>query len=642
MKESFNLSASDWNLYGTAPFAWQQEVPRELGRSQDNEIFPLPVEVPGSVQKALRNAGLLPDWNIGLNCRECEWVENRHWIFETMLPIEKVEHDVRYVLVCRGLDHAGWIRLNGQVIGTFDSAFVPHRFDLTDPISPDRDNTLQIIFDTPPRYQGQMGHTSACTVQKPRFYYTWDWMPRIVQTGIWDEIFLQTQAGAVFEAVSAFAGADSLIVQGRAAVGASELQVSLYDDDGQLLVQHVGRVNGAFKAVMENLPVERWWPNGLGSQKLYSVVCELKDAGGTLCDVWKKRVGFRSIEWKPCADAPPEADPWLCIMNGRPVFLQGVNWTPVLPNFADTAPDQYVRLLELYRDMGCNTLRMWGGATLEKQCFYYLCDELGLLVWQEFPLCSSGTESLPPGDSSSIKRFTEVAVSYVERLQHHACILMWCGGNELAGPDGIPCSEQEPLLDSIRQAVLQKDPLRRFVLTSPSGPSLCAQESDFGGGIHWDVHGPWKNLSGDLELWRTYWQGDDALFRSEVGAAGASSLSLIRTYAGTQNPFPSSNLNPLWRRTSWWTDWDVFCKQTGREPTSLEEYIEWSQEWQAQQLVIAAEESKRRFPSCGGFLVWMGHDAFPCTANTSVIDFDLSPKPAYCSLRKVFSEGSAI
>jgi beta-mannosidase len=125
--------------------------------------------------------------------------------------------------------------------------------------------------------------------------------------------------------------------------------------------------------------------------------------------------------------------------------------------------------------------------------------------------------------------------------------------------------------------------------------------------------------------------------RSEVGAPGASPAGIIRRYAGDCPVMPATPANPLWRRTSvWWIEWDRFVAEHGREPESLEEYVEWSQQRQAELLRIAAECCRRRFPRCGGFIVWMGHDCFPCTSNTAIIDFHGRPKPAARALAEVF------
>jgi beta-mannosidase len=384
----------------------------------------------------------------------------------------------------------------------------------------------------------------------------------------------------------------------------------------------------------EDLDVEPWWPNGEGLQPLYDLEIALLDRAGLVLDSVGRRLGFTTVEWTACEGAPPGADPWLCLVNGRQTFLQGVNWTPIRPNFADVTDDQYRHLLSLYRDMGCTLLRVWGGAVLEKEIFYSLCDEYGLLVWQEFPLSSSGLDNRPPDSAAAVEEMAEIVESYIERRGHHVSLAIWCGGNELQ--DGAPITFDHPMISRIADIVGRRDPDRRFLPSSPSGPRFSADAADFGKGVHWDVHGPWK-VGGELDgEWRRYWEQNDALFHSEVGVSGASPASIIRGYKGNLPELPGTRENPLWRRSSWWIDWPFFLAEHGREPADLEEYVAWSQDRQRHGLAVAAEATRARFPRCGGFLVWMGHDSFPCTVNLSVVDFDGRLKPAGSELGNVY------
>ena len=180
------------------------------------------------------------------------------------------------------------------------------------------------------------------------------------------------------------------------------------------------------------------------------------------------------------------------------------------------------------------------------------------------------------------------------------------------------------------------DPARRFLPSSPSGPRGFGGE-DFGQGLHWDVHGPWQLVGGTLEGQRGFWENDDALMRSEAGVPGATSLELMEKYAGRLSPEPYSTDNPFWRRYYWYHQYDLFNEAYGRMPESLAEFVEWSQRIQAEGLAIAAAASKRRFPACGGIIIWMGHDACPCPENTSIINFDGTAKPAVAALKKVFT-----
>jgi beta-mannosidase len=676
MKITHNLSQLHWQLAGFVPEQWRFSNLGDIAASAFSDVPALPARVPGSVQEALRVAGVIPDWNNGLDARQCEWVESRQWVFQAKLPAKWVKNARQLHLRCDGLDYAGWVYVNGHEAGAFRGAFTPHVFNLT-PHLRRRGNLLQIIFDVPPRWLGQFGRTSQMTDWKPRFNYTWDWTARLVQIGIWDAITLEASDDPVFESLRCVTEVDAATGLGSVRVIAAvsddarcSVEVTIEDAAGRDLTPRpaVPLLSGGLRPpsrpeelpvhapdaghrpagsekldiLLTNLPIELWQPNGLGHQPLYTVRCRLIGPEGRVYDAQTRQVGFRRIEWRPCEGAPAAADPWICVVNGQPLFLQGVNWTPIRPNFADVTEAEYRKRLELYRDLGCNLLRVWGGAFLEKACFYRICDELGLLVWQEFPLSSSGVDNWPPEDARSIAEMAEIAASYIARRQHHACLLLWCGGNELQGDlkgnkmgSGKPVDATHPLIARFSQIVAEMDPGRRFLPTSSSGPRFGARAEDFGKGLHWDVHGPWK-MPGTLAEWQSYWDGDDALFRSETGAPGASPVEIIERYRGDFATLPGSADNPLWRRTSWWIEWPTFVAEQGREPASLEEFVAWSQARQAEALRIAAAACKGRFPRCGGFLVWMGHDSFPCTANTAIVDFDGRAKPAAVALGKVF------
>lgn len=646
MKTTYDLSQLEWKLSGWIPYHWRLDRSMEIGASPRAEWPSMPAAVPGSVQKALKEAGVIPDWNYGLNYQKCEWVENRHWIFEAEIPDAWVDSPYQVRLNCRGLDGAGWLLVNSAEVGDFANSYIPHVFDIS-PYLVESQNVIRIVFACPPRWLGQFGYTSKMTDWKVRFNYTWDWTVRLVQLGIWDNITLEVTHGGHFETLRAVTQTDAAQELGTVRVvgevpSAEGLTVSAELTAGDRVVYSQDVSAAEFNDVgltWSSLDVDLWWPNGHGEQPLYTLTCSLLDADGNELDCIVRRLGFLQVEWEQCEGAPPGADPWICVANGKPIFLQGANWTPLLPNFADATVEDYRKHLELYRDLGFNIMRVWGGAFLEKECFYHLCDELGLLVWQEFPLSSSGRENLPPSDERSIEGHAEIARSYIFRRQHHVSLIIWCGGNELQNEQGVPCDLNYPLLKRHHEVVSKYDPLRRYLPTSSSGPRFYADPSLYGTGVHWDVHGPWK-ADGDLANWRRDWEGDDALMRSETGAPGTSSAEIIRKYAGDYDPEPANWENPLWRRTSvWWIEWDQFVVEKGREPKDLEDYVQWSQQRQKEAVSIAVEVCKNRFPACGGIIIWMGHDCFPCTANTAIIDFHCNPKPAGEAVGEIFRRG---
>ena len=653
MKRKFDLSNLAWTVEGYTPFVWLFERTYGVGfggKSKCIDVQPVPARVPGSVQWALREAGVLPDWNIGVNWRECEWIEHRHWMYRTSIPDDWLDRSSTFRLECLGLDYSGWIYVNGMEAAIFKGTHIPHVVDITCLLK-QTDNVLEIVFDLPPRWLGQFGYTSQMTEWKTRFNYTWDWAPRLVQIGIWDDISLTAVDGSEIHSFGCTTDVDPhrdvgcLDIWGNIAPGEADLvRVSL--EKGGALVRSEEIPISEFErgTQWDNLPVELWWPNLEGEQPLYMVTCHLLDAEGREHDRQTRRVGFRHIEWVPCEGAPMEADPWVCLINDRKVFLQGVNFPPLCSNYADLQREDYEKRLKLYRDLGCNIFRINACQFLEKQWFYDLCDEYGLMVWQEFPLTSSGLENWPPEDEESITAMAEIARSFIQRRQHHASLILWSGGNELQGDmegrktgTGRPCDAQHPMLMRLQEVVLTLDPGRRYIPTSPSGPRAIATPVDFGKGLHWDVHG--SPAMSPLEEAKQYWATDDALFRSEIYCSGASPIELIRKYACEFNLFPPTAGNPYWSRlTTWWLDWERLISIHKREPQDLVEYVQWSQELQAQMLSLDVKACKERFPRCGGVLIWSGHDTFPLTINSSLIDFEGNPKPAALAVSRIWRE----
>lgn len=639
MRQRYDLAGLEWTLTGWHPHYW--EFP---GMKPD--VRPVPARVPGSVQQSLLDAGLLPDWNVQLNSRLAEWVENRHWTFEVVLPDIKLPAGARVRLVCEGLDYQGVVRLGGKEAGRFKGSLVPHTFDLTALWGGD-DRRLTIAFTHLPRYLGQIGYTSRIRDWKPRYNYIWDWVIRLVQVGIWDGLRLEVTAGDAIEHLRMYtdydhqSGLGSLAVQaGLTVAGAASVEVVVSGAAGQVM-REVFPPQADFRCTLAGLPVEAWQPNGNGPQPLYTATVSLLGPEGTVLDADSRPIGFRQVAWRPCQGAPEEAEPWLCEINGRPTFLQGANWVPPLANFADVTEPMYRQRLELYRDLGCNLLRVWGGSIPEREVFYNLCDEMGILVWQEFPLSSSGIDNWPPEDEQAVSEYRAIAESYIARRQHHPSLLMWCGGNELlGGADGgkvgmeRPLDNSHPMLAAGRDAVRRLDPSRRYVPTSPSGPRAGVNPAEAGQGLHHDVHGPWNHV-GDLAGWRAFWDADDALFHSEIGMPGAESVDLLRRYGGDM-ALPADATNPWWTHTAGWWLQDEDYRREGGDPADLEAFVAWSQQRQAEALAYAARACKRRFPACGGFVLWMGHDCYPCPANTAIIDFEGRPKPAALAVARVF------
>jgi beta-mannosidase len=645
MKQILDLARLKWTLRGWHAWNWQLALARETGVKLLPVAGPVPVRVPGSVQGALRDAGIIPDWNVATNSLAAEWVENRHWTFETQLPLKLCRAAGGKRLVCEGLDGTGVVRCGEREVGQFKSAFMPHAFELGPAIEEllkqkprAKSIPLVIVFTDQPRNLGQVNFTSRIRDEKPRFNYVWDWMPRLVQIGIWDGLRLEVGDGPEISSLRMFTESES-----KTATGVVRIFAKATTKTGvrwRVILSKNGRklatleASGSQRELKLTAPeIQKWWPSRMGTQTLYDVTVELLDPSGRPCDAQSRRVGFRDVQWTCCEDAPRRAEPWILNVNGHAVFIAGVNWTPIRPNFADVTDAEIRARLKTYRELGFNLIRVWGGAVLERESFFSACDELGLLVWQEFPFSSSGLDNWPPDDADSVKRAGQIAKSYIERRQHHPSLILWCGGNELQfGPNGartgggVPVGYAHPPIAALRRVVTRLDPTRRFLPTAPFGPRFSIEPKAIGKGEHHCVHGPWK-IPGTMRGWEKYWEQSDALFHSEAGVPGASDVRLIREFCGDSG-LPADESHPAWRHAAaWWLQWNEFLAAGGKSK-SLDGFVRWSQRRQADGLAIAFRACSEKFPRCGGFIVWMGHDAFPIPCNTSILDFHGRPKPA--------------
>jgi len=653
MITNHDLSKLDWKLSGWYPNSWRMKMAMGVLASIDCDVKPIECKIPGSVQQSLLEAGIIKNWNIDLNYRESEWVEHRHWIYSTIIPKEWVKKGKKYIFECQGFDYSGEIYVNDTLVYSFKNAYIVHKFDLTEALNQacttDNEIIFRIAFTEAPYWLGCFGKTTEMTTGKPRYYYTWDWTCRIVQTGIWDSIKIIERDTEVIDFVDIDTevnlsankkGSLSVNTYMTGEISGTGL-VELLDNGKVIKSETVVIDKNKFSVNWKDLDIELWYPNNSdGNQKLYEVTVSVTDSNGNLIDEKYRKIGFKHIVWELTEDAPEDSTKWLCVINGTPTFIQGFNWIPPKNNFAEVTFEDYKTLIDIYKDLGINILRVWGGAVLERESFYNLCDEAGIMVWQEFPVSSSGLENYPPEDPAIIEMLSNVAESYIKRRKHHASLLMWCGGNELFTIEnnyGLPCNETHPLLKEFKRVVNKFDPKRHYIPCSPTGPRMYCDLEHTGEGLHQNTHGPWK-ANGTYEDWCNLFDKEDSMFRAETGAPGCANLEVTKEYSQKLSPYPIAIENDFWSRPmTWWVETEDFKNEMGRVPKTVEEYITWSQERQAKLLVKAVGTCKSKFPKCGGFIIWTGHDNYPCPANTSVIDYNRNLKPAAIALKeKVF------
>ena len=645
------LNGDDWTLTGWWRHQWKLTATMETDMAIPATIATIPATVPGAVQCDLIQAGLMDDPFYGDDSLKGEWINLRDWTLckEFEVPADFQGWGKRCVLHFGGLDFCGQIQLNNVKIREFWGMFEPVDIDVTDQLRYGEKNHLRVLFTFSPEVDGQYGFTSKIDIPKSRFNYVWDWCPRIVPVGIWEDVWLESYVRARLtdyypKAVPTSEHTGRLETTAEldcadAGIYTAECILS----DGDKIVAHesakfaceVGKNDLALS--MDCGDIELWWPRGEGEQKLYDACIRIVTANGVVCQEQHKRVGFRTVKFVSNQDSPEGARPYTMQVNGRNIFLHGVNWVPYLPYYGATRREGYENYLTRFADMNCNILRVWGGAILEKEDFYDLCDEYGLLVWQEFNQSSSGIDNYPNSDPVWIERLEKVSAHYIRAKRSHACHAVWCGGNELLDAYSVPADETHPNLKMLKELCDALDPDACFLPCSASGPTFCATDR-FGEGVHHDNHGPWKYAGPKGQY--DYYNNDDSLFRSEVGTQSVNRIETLEKYKGRYDVWPPDLSNRYWlHRAAWWTQRDEMTAWFGPwsdEERDMVKYTALSQYLQWESLRYSSEATHRRWPQASGYIVWGGDEPFPNNANCNLIEQDGTPKPAYYALQNAF------
>lgn len=644
------LNGCDWKITGWWKNQWRFTRSMELGEMLQPAVATFTGTVPGAVQRDLIRTGQLPDPNYGLDSNAGEWVNNREWFYdkEFLVP-EEFEHE-KYILCFEGLDFQGEIYFNKKKIQEFSGMFQPVHIDVTAEIRRGDINFLRVVFFQTPEVDGQFGYTSRIGILKSRFNYIWDWCPRIIPVGIWDDVYIEGVDHVRLldfypETVSEDNGKGTVHLHlevEAACAGIYEVCCSIMGQEGIVAeFRDTIPLIAAKQKIVRMIQLEqvrRWWPHGMGEANLYRIKLEILRQDGVLTAVSQKNIGFRKLAFERNPGAPDNSLPYTLQINGIRTFLRGINWVPLSPFYGEVTHEQYRQYLKRFKDMNCNLLRVWGGAILEKREFYDLCDEMGLMVWQEFPQSSSGMDNTPPDDTAYLQELEKVGKTFILRRRHHASHIIWCGGNELLTDGFTPVDDTHVNIRILRDLVRSLDPSKLYLPSSPSGPRFSAGDWEFNKNLHHDVHGPWTYLGEPAHY--TYFNGDDALFRSETGCPGMSRLETLERYKGSFSVWPPDMTNPYWtHRGSWWIPWkdlQANFSEWEDQPHRLKLFMQCSRFLQAEVLRYAVETMRRREPVTSGFLLWMGNETYPNNANTSVLEYDGTPKPAYYWVGKAF------
>lgn len=624
-----------WRLRGFLGDDWQ--LHRAQLHAREERGTWLPARVPGTVLADLLAAGEVPDPRVGRQSLLSEWVPQRTWVYRTALRTPGLAAGERAFLEFDGIDHTASVYLDGERVASHEGMFVPLVTEVTG-LAGAGEHTLAVVVDPAPVSEPQVGHTAAVRAHKSRMGYGWDFCPRLVQQGLWGPARLRTTGPVRLADVWARTSGDRLTVTvtadggpGGDAAGAT-VGCVLRDADGIAVAEATVPLAGATtELVLEPPSPRRWWPNGFGEPYLHTLDTVVR-CDGRPSDERRLRVGFRDVAF--VHEGPERALPYRLTVGGRPVDILGWNWVPADALYGAVEEARLRHLLGLARDAGVTMLRVWGGGLIESRTFYDICDEYGLLVWQEFAQSSSGMSSVPSEDPEFVARMAAEASAIVPGRRNHVSLVAWCGGNELQDAGGVPLTDDgSPVLAALHEVVARLDPDRAWLPTSPYGPVFGnTLDSVRTAPEQHDVHGPWEHQGLD-DHYRLYDEGR-ALLLSEFGVEGMSNVRAIASVA------PDAKLptygDPVFDHLGrWWNNEPLVSEAFDGAIGDLAAMSRASQFLQADGLRYAVEANRRRAESCG-VLPWQLNESFPNAWCTAAVDYFGEPKAAYHYVRRAY------
>ncbi|MFL6120753.1 glycoside hydrolase family 2 TIM barrel-domain containing protein, partial [Actinophytocola sp.] len=513
--------------------------------------------------------------------------------------------------------------------------YVPLVVEVTAQLRDGAEHVLAVALDPAPASEPQVAYTGKVTVHKGRMGYGWDFCPRLVQQGLWAPVRLRTTGRLRLADVLARPGADrvAVTVEVDGTDDRSTVECALRGPDGAMVATAAAPVTGGTAALALDVPAPLpWHVNGAGPAHRYVLDTVLRDGSGRDGDTHRCRLGFRDVRFT----GEEGTLPYRLTVDGRPTFITGWNWVPADALYGAVDPARLRHLLTLARDAGVSVLRVWGGGLIESETFYDLCDEFGILVWQEFAQSSSGMSSTPSTEPAFVARMAAEAERIVRGRRNHPSLAVWCGGNELQRPDGIPLTDAEsPVLAALHEVVARLDPARLWLPTSPSGPVFAntlasVRESR----EQHDVHGPWEH-QGLADHYRLYDEGR-ALLLSEFGVEGMSNTRAIESVVPAAARVLPTRGHPVWDHLGrWWNNEPLVRQAFGDRVCDLATLSRASQFLQADGLRYAVEANRRR-PESRGVLPWQLNESFPNGWCTAAVDYFGEPKAVYHYVRRAY------
>ena len=619
-------------------------------READSETWHS-AHMPGSVYADLMADGTMPDPFWRENELDAFERMKKDYVYQRTFTVTEAQLAHAHVeLVCEGLDTLAHVSLNGREIAFADNMHITWVWDVKEQLRTG-ENTLEIRFDSPILYCAKKAEeapgweSSDATpgfrhLRKAHCMFGWDWGPRLPDAGIWRPIFLRTWDAARLENALMLQthhdGVVDVTIRPEIA-GESAWSAEITAPDGEVMI--IPETTAAEQVVTIQNP-QLWWPNGLGKQPLYRVTVRLA-AGDTR--TW--RIGLRTMT------VSREKDEWgeeFChVVNGVKVFAMGADYIPEDNILARVTPERTRRLLEDCKAANFNAIRVWGGGYYPDDAFYDICDELGLLVWQDL-MYACAFYDLTPDFERSIRVETQQNVA---RLRHHASLALICGNNEMemfmAGANSalinhrtwefVPTyphhiTDYVKMFEYILPAIVKETaPQTYWWPASPSsGGNFDAPNDENRGDNHyWDV---WHGEKPFTEYRKFFFR-----YASEFGFQSFPCLKSVEQFTLPDDRNIFSRVMERHQRNQAANGKILsYLSQTFRYPNSFDDLLYASQLMQAEAIRYGVEHWRRNRGRCMGAIIWQLNDIWP-VASWASIDYYGRWKALHYAAKRFFA-----
>lgn len=635
---------------------WEfKEYPASARRMRDLDSSDwLETNVPCSIFSSLIAAGEIKQSDIDARPEDFSWVSEKPWIYRKIFDSpDELLGCGRVELVFDGLDTIASIWLNDKLIGKTNNMFIPFRFDVTSVLKP-RNNSLLVRFEPAIEHAKKLmnRYTSFSEsdfrnpyrvyIRKAQYQFGWDWCPALPGCGIWRPVRLEGTKKARLADLHIrtvdcnHRYADIKIAVKLDTVTAEEFLCKLTLSCREQIIEHNLTFSPGEDSQSTVIRIESpllWWPAGYGRQNLYRLVLQLL-SGDEVIERAQKKFGIRTVKLNRTPD--DHSENFQFEINGQPVFAKGANWVPASIFAGSVNSNDYEKLLSAAAKSNINMLRVWGGGYYEADKFYELCNQLGIMIWQDFMFACA----YYPDRQWFTEEVKKEAAAIIRQLRNHPCLVLWCGNNEIdwhhtsgrlgKGKKFYGKAIYHRLLP---QLVAELDPDTDYIPTTPLGG-----KDKFKTGQPLTTH-QWSVWSGHQPV-RQYLCPPQDIPRF-VTEFGLQSLPPIKTIKNFCPPEQLRIGNYLIEKHNYQLDGNSrlyrYIGDLFGTAENLEQFVYFSQVTQARGVKAYVEHLRAHNFRNNGVLFWQFNDCCPAIS-WSAMDYTKEPKALYYYTKRFFSK----